>query len=88
MKLISFYYIVRDYYDYTLNELIEEYILNNKKIEVNLIKKIFKQLNLAFKELLKNHIVHRNIKPDNILIKYLDEDKINFDIFLNTLQKV
>ena len=83
----SYYYIVRDYYDYTLNELIEEYILNNKKIEVNLIKKIFKQLNLAFKELLKNHIVHRNIKPDNILIKYLDEDKINFDIFLGGFAK-
>ena len=52
-----------------------------------MIKKIFKQLNLAFKELLKIHIVHRNIKPDNILIKYLDEDKINFDIFLGGFAK-
>ena len=76
------YYIVRDYYDCTLNELIEEYKLTNKKIEINLIQKIFKQLNLTFEELLNNRIVHRNIKPDNILIKYLDEDKINFDIFL------
>ena len=81
------YYVVRDYYDYTLMELIEEYKLNNKKIEINFIKKIFQQLNIAFKELLKNHIVHRNIKPDNILIKYLDEEKINFDIFLGGYTK-
>ena len=67
--------------------MISCFAINNKKIEVNLIKKIFKQLNLAFKELLKNHIVHRNIKPDNILIKYLDEDKINFDIFLGGFAK-
>ena len=81
------YYVVRDSYDYTLMELIEEYKLNNKEIEINFIKKIFQQLNIAFKELLKNHIVHRNIKPDNILIKYLDEEKINFDIFLGGYAK-
>ena len=49
---------------------------------INLINKIFKQLNITFKELLKNHIVHRNIKPDNILIKYVNEYKINFDSVL------
>ena len=81
------YYIVRDYYDYTLKELIEAYILKNKKIEINLIQKIFKKLNIAFKELLKNHIVHRNIKPDNILIKHLDDDKINFEVFLGGFAK-
>jgi len=71
------YFIIRDYYDKTLMELLEEYHSNN----------IFKQLNLAFKELLKNHIAHRNIKPDNILIKYTDDNKINFDIFLGGYAK-
>ena len=76
------YYIIRDYYDNTMNDIIEEYHLNEKKIPINLIKKIFKQLNITFKELLKNRIAHRNIKPDNILIKYANEDKVNFDSIL------
>jgi len=81
------YFIVRDYYDNTLKEFLEEYYLNNKKMEINLIKKIFQQLNIAFKELLENHIVHRNIKPDNIFIKYLNEDKSNFNVFLGGYAK-
>ena len=68
-----------DYYDDNL----ENYFQNNgKKFSPNLINKIFKQLNLVFKELLKKHFAHRDIKPNNILIKYSNEEKTNFDCVL------
>ena len=41
------------------------------------------QLNIAFKELLNNKIVHRNITPSNILIKYLNEEKTDFDSIIS-----
>ena len=73
------FYMVLDYYDDNL----ENYFQNNgKKFSPNLINKIFKQLNLVFKELLNKHIVHRNINPKNILIKYSNEEKTKFDTFL------
>ena len=68
-------YTILSYYDDNL----ENYFKNNKKnFSPNLIKKIFKQLNLVFEELLKKKIVHRNIMPSNILIKYSNEEKTNF----------
>ena len=79
----NYYYIIMDYYDNNLYEILFEYHKETKKkIPINLIKKIFKQLNITFKELLKNHIVHRDIKPHNILIKYVNEYKTNFDSVL------
>ena len=72
-------YTILSYYDDNL----ENYFKNNKKnFSPNLIKKIFKQLNLVFEELLKKKIVHRNIMPSNILIKYSNEEKTNFDSVL------
>ena len=47
-----------------------------------MIKKIFKQLNEVIKELLNNKINHIDIKLENILIKYTDDEKTNFDSFL------
>ena len=78
------FYIIMDYYDNNLQRVffLDEYREDNKHIPINLIKKIFKQLNITFKELLKNHIVHRDIKPHNILIKYVNEYKTNFDSVL------
>ena len=32
--------------------------------------------------MIKINYTHRDLKPENILIKYLDNDKINFDIKL------
>ena len=68
-----------EYYDNNLNKYLKDREIG---MPINLIKKIYKQLNITFKELLKNHIAHRDIKPHNILIKYVNEYKTNFDSVL------
>ena len=70
--------IVLSYFDDNLFK----FLIRIQKLPPNLIKKIFKQLNQAFKELLNNHIIHNDLNPENILIKYNNEDKTNFDSFL------
>ena len=75
----KYIYTILSYYDDNLNNYFEK---NKKNFPPNLIKKIFKELNLVFKELLDNRIVHRNIMPSNILIKYSNEEKTNFDSIL------
>ena len=76
----KYIYIIISYYDGSL----ARYFKNNKKnLSPNLIKKIFKQLNLVFKELLSNRIAHRNIMPSNILIKYSNQEKTTFDSILS-----
>ena len=42
------------------------------------IKVIMSQLNNAFKKLNENHLIHRDLKLGNILIKYVDETKTKF----------
>ena len=42
------------------------------------IKNIMLQLNEVFKKLEKNNIVHRDLKLENILIKYVDNSKTKF----------
>ena len=75
----NYIYTILTYYDDNL----ENYCINNKnKLFPNLIKKIFKQLNLVFRELLNNHLAHRNIMPSNILIKYSNEKRTSFDSVL------
>ena len=85
------YYIIEDYYDMNLDKFLEKkynYKLHDHRrvreplLPLNVIKKIFKQLNVTFKELLKNHIVHRDIRPINIYIKFTDKEKTNFDVCL------
>ena len=68
-----------EYYDNNLYKYLKDREIG---MPINLIKKIYKQLNITFKELLKNHIAHRDIKPHNILIKYVNEYKTNFDSVL------
>ena len=47
------------------------------------IKKILLQLNNVFKIMNKNNISHRDIKLNNILVKYLNEDKSDYKILLS-----
>ena len=61
-------------------------ILNENKLKglpLNLIKKIFIQLNEALKTIREKRINNKDLKPENILIKYSDNNKTNFDIKLN-----
>ena len=41
------------------------------------IFKIMNQLNDTFKIMVKNKIVHRNIELNNILVKFIDQEKEN-----------
>ena len=42
-------------------------------------------MNDALKAMRFKKYIHRNLKTENILIKYTDEKKINFDIKLSDL---
>ena len=74
------YCIVMELCDGDLREIQKKYKPNG--LPLNIINKIFIQLNEALKVMIKNEYTHRDLKPSNILIKYTDEDKINFDIKL------
>ena len=69
--------LIFDYCDTNL----EEYIRENKekykgqKMSLDEIKSLFIELNNGFRNLCKNNIIHRDIKINNILIKYRFNDK-------------
>jgi serine/threonine protein kinase len=46
-------------------------MIEKKKLNIKEIKELLEQLNNAFKIMYINSIIHRNIKPENILIKKL-----------------
>ena len=46
------------------------------------IKNILLQLNNAFNLMKKNNIIHRDIKTNNILVKYLNEEKTKYKVLL------
>ena len=74
------YCIVMELCDCSLRDILNKYKPNG--LPINIIKKIFTQLNEALKIMRKNNYYHRDLKPDNILIKYTDKNKTNFDIKL------
>jgi len=47
------------------------------------IKGIFSQLNVVFKKLNANNISHRDIKLNNILVKYLNKEKTLYKVLLS-----
>ena len=55
------------------NKMIEE----GKRFNSKEILKILRQLNKAFKVMKENKIIHRDLKLENILVKYLDKYKKN-----------
>ena len=74
------YCIVMELCDGDLRQILNEY--KPKGLPLNLINKIFYQLNDVLKAMIKINYTHRDLKPENILIKYTDKNKINFDIKL------
>ena len=74
------YCIVMELCDGDLRDILNTYKPNG--LPLNLIKKIFNQLNKALKAMRDKNYNHRDIKPENILIKYTNNSKTNFDIKL------
>ena len=63
--------------------LIHELAKTNSGFNVEEIKDILLQLNNVFKRMHEYKISHRDIKLNNILIKYLNEEKTKFKILLS-----
>ena len=74
------YCIVMELCDGDLRDILNKY--KPKGLPLDVINKIFIQLNDALKAMIDIEFTHRDLKPENILIKYLDKDKNNFDIKL------
>jgi len=73
------YCIVMELCDGNLRDILDK---NKSGLSINIINKIFMQLNEALKGMIKKGFIHRDLKPENILIKYADKNKDNFDIKL------
>ena len=76
----------KDNYDFILEQCDTDLkkVLNNKKegFTIPEIRKIMNQLNKAFKLMNLNNIIHRDIKLENILVSYINEDKSDYIIKL------
>ena len=70
--------IIMEYCDSNLLKLLQQ----KKKFEINEIVEIMRQLNKAFKIMRSNNIIHRDLKLENILIKYNDKEKKSFTVKL------
>ena len=72
-------YFVSEFIDgINLDKYIKNFHINNpnKHIEQHLVINIFQQILSGLQYLHNNHILHRDIKPDNILIDYNNNIKI------------
>ena len=68
-------------YDKNLSQLLSERILKNKKgFNIDEILEIMNQINNTFKIMKENNIIHRDLKLDNILIKYNDKEHQDYTI--------
>ena len=68
------YYLIMELCDCNL----EEYIKEKGGLNSLQVLPILNQLNNAFEIMVKNEIIHGDLKADNILIKYIDSEKKNF----------
>ena len=72
------FYIVMELCDESLEDYLER--IYPKCLEKKEIQKIFYQLNVFLYKMRQNKISHRDLKGENILIKYTNKEKTNFDI--------
>ena len=71
--------IVMELCDNNLNNILRK---RKKGFSSEEIQNILIQLNKTFKILVSNKIIHRNIKLNNIHIKYIDNERKNFIVKL------
>jgi serine/threonine protein kinase len=74
------YYLFMKLYDTDLQTLLKNKYANGMKIDD--LKRSLSQLNVTFRKMYENNIVHRDIKPNNILIEYINEKK-DFNVVLS-----
>ena len=70
----NFYILVFEKCDETLESLLGR----KQKFTSQEILDIMKGLNKVFKYMINNGLLHRDIKPKNIMIKYIDKDKTKY----------
>ena len=80
------YFFVFELYDTNLKDLIKSKFPNGLSIELFL--KITKILNSIFKNVIKNNYIFKDIKLENILVKYLNHEKTKFDFKLCDFNEV
>ena len=73
--------IIMELCDKNLSELLSEGAINKYKgFSIEEILKMINQINNALKIMKKNNIIHKNLKLENILIKYKDKDHKDYTI--------
>ena len=80
---VKFYFDTEDNENYIFfmelcDESLNKLLAKKKKFTPSEILYIMEGLNQVFKYMVNNNIIHRDIKPDNILIKYIDDSKTKF----------
>ena len=65
------------------NTLLKELAKTKNGFNAKEIKEILLQLNNVFKKMNENNIAHRDIKLNNILVKYLNKEKTKFKVLLS-----
>jgi len=76
--------IIMELCDKNLSQLLQKRIINeNKGYNFEEIYEIISQLNNTFKIMKENNIIHRDLKLENILIKYDDKEHIKYTIKLS-----
>ena len=79
----EYFIIIMELCDESLSELLKKRFKKYKKgLNSEQIFEIMKQLNNAFKIMKENEIIHRDLKLENILIKYNDKEHKDFTIKL------